>query len=86
MLPNRNTGRRKTSLLLKEERVTACLMSWRELEFQMRGRECEKAVRKPRVLQLKRWSCSMHAGCCRVSCWGPAEYVNVNPFTANNFV
>ena len=45
------------SWLLKEERVAECLMSLGRL-FQMWGPKCEK-VRKPWVLQLKRWILSM---------------------------
>ena len=40
-----------------EKRIAECLMSWGRL-FQMWGPKCEK-VRKPWVLQLKRWILSM---------------------------
>ena len=44
-------------LLLKEEIVAECLISWGRL-FSMLGPKCEK-VRKSWVLRLKRWSLSM---------------------------
>ena len=43
------------SLLLKEERVAECLMSWGRL-FQMWGLKCESHE----FLQLKCWSLNTH--------------------------
>ena len=45
-------------MLLKEEKVAECLMSWGRL-FQMGRSKCEK-VQKPWVLWLKQWSLSMY--------------------------